>query len=162
MDGKQKPGRNRARVCLVSQILALAPEEPDEVTIELVQELVHVNHVAGGDALAACRSFWRDSLFHLVDGKSVGGETPEGQLGLLRVAIIEDRGNEVPRVAIVTFDEHGPDIRLAGQHTNVVGVELAMANHAPIHLLEDDIFDLNFGIHNVFLWCQEQIERTDV
>lgn len=129
----------------------LAAEEPDEITIEVVEKLVHIDNIAGGDPLSACWSFRRDRLFLFINGEGISGETPKGKLSLLRIAIVEHGGDEVPGMAVVALDQHGPDIGLAGEHANIIGIKLAVADNATIHLLQDDVFNLNFGIHGVFL-----------
>ncbi len=82
---------------------------------------------------------WRE---HALDGRF--GELPERELSLFRVTVIEDRRHEVSGMAIRAFDEHGPHLRLAGDHMDVVGMELVVTNHAALHAIEDDLFDFDF------------------
>lgn len=121
----------------------LALEKLDEVAVEVVEELVHIDDVPGGDGVAGGGAFGFDEcvdveILHLL------GETAQRELGFLWVAIVEDGGDEVARVAVVAFDEHRPDIGFTGEDLDVLRIEFAMADDTAMHASEYDLLDLTF------------------
>jgi hypothetical protein len=121
-------------------------KERSEVSIEIAQKLVHIDNVPRGDRIAhggcfelECRLFRFDKF---LDG--LFAQLAKGELGVLRIAIIEHRGDEVPGVAIGAFDEHGPHLRFTGYDVNVLGVELVVTDDASFHPVEHDLFDFDF------------------
>lgn len=136
-----------------SAIPEMGLEEPGEVPVEFFQELMHVHHVAGGDTFASLWPFGLDSVLLPEAGRRYRflSETAEGELGFLRVAVVHDGGDKVARVAIAALYEHGPNVRLAGDDLDVVVIKFTMAYNASTHALQDDLFDLYFGIHDFFL-----------
>jgi hypothetical protein len=122
----------------------LVAKEANEVAIKFAKELMDIHDITGADALTRDRAFRLDGLFVVDDVESIFREPAQRQLSLLRVAIIKDSGHEVPGMAIVAFDEHGPDIRLAGEHVDIFAVELAVTHNAAIHPSEYDVLDLAF------------------
>jgi hypothetical protein len=61
-----------------------------------------------------------------------------------RVSVIEHRGDEIAVMAVTTRNRDHPVSPLSSDNFEVVGREVAMADCASIHAIEDIAFDLLF------------------
>ncbi len=114
-------------------------KQPLEVAVEALEELVHVEHVVGRDGRPT-RGRWLRGRWLVVD--VLLAEAAQGELGFARVAVAEDGSDEVASVALDALDDHHPHVGLAGEDLDVLGREVAMADAAALHPVEDDPLDL--------------------
>src|SRR5690606_8678976 len=149
-------GRHKSRPVSLACWNGSGAEKRLEVAVELLQEEMHVDHISRVNARTIDRSLWLDPVFlgllvALAMDDRFLGQPPERELRLLRVCVIEDRGHEIPGVAVLALDQHRPDIRLAGNDLDVVGAVFAMADDAAVHVSKDDLLDIDVWIHDFLL-----------
>jgi hypothetical protein len=120
-------------------------EEGLEIAVEAVEEFVHVHDVVDANGFT-----WRFSFGFNFDDLALvfDAQLSEGRPGLGRVAIANQRGDEISGLTIDTLDNHHPDVGFAGQNMHVVRTKRPMADCTTIHSLQNNAFDLSFrGIH---------------
>ena len=78
---------------------------------------MHVDDVTGVDGIAAGWRLGRNlgfAICRIADFLDrLFAEAAQGELGFLGIAIIKHGSDEIARMAIGAFDEHGPDIGFA-------------------------------------------------
>jgi hypothetical protein len=132
------------------------PEKSFEVTIELVKELVHIQHVTcthyrsrGLDPRSSQIWFRRVRRrlnacfvpeFDIVPRRSAKLAQRAASFG--RIAIVEDGRNEITVVAVVAGDGDHPESLFAPNDLQIIGQEPSVAHRTPIYPFKNILFYL--------------------
>lgn len=119
-----------------SHLLLTLLEELSEITVEAIEESVHVKHVV------SCY-WWRDRLRDgCLQRSIVATEAPQCNLSLAGIAVIQHSRHEIPGMAFAALDNHHPHVGSTRQHVNLFRIKVVVAGPASLHPVENDSFDL--------------------
>jgi len=116
------------------------PEERLEVAVKGVEEFMHVDQVVNADWITRFFEFWFffDDLALVFDAQLL-----KGRPSLSRIAIADQRRDEVPSLTVDTLHNHHPDIGFSREDMDIVGTKSPVANGTTVHSLQNNAFDLS-------------------